>query len=147
MSGASGRGGITNCGRCAKCLRTMIQFLVLDALDRFETLPHDVPADAVSADSMLAEPRRIVHLRDMQARLSARAEWKPLAHRIGLLIDRSERWNRGPRLSDLATRDGRKVAAYWARCQLERNMPVQLRRRLVPLYRRLRPRRRQNGGE
>jgi hypothetical protein len=34
-----------NCGRCAKCLRTMIDLLQAGALDRCQTLPHRVDAE------------------------------------------------------------------------------------------------------
>ena len=34
--------GTTNCGRCEKCLRTAVSLLAAGALDRCETLPHEV---------------------------------------------------------------------------------------------------------
>lgn len=37
-----------NCGRCEKCLRTMITLRAVGALDRCQTLPHDIPLDAVA---------------------------------------------------------------------------------------------------
>ncbi|HVT95022.1 MAG TPA: hypothetical protein VHD76_19380 [Bryobacteraceae bacterium] len=37
-----------NCGRCEKCLRTMIALRAVGALDRCRTLPHEIPLDAVA---------------------------------------------------------------------------------------------------
>lgn len=38
-----------NCGRCEKCLRTMISLYTADALDRCGALPHEIPPGAVRA--------------------------------------------------------------------------------------------------
>lgn len=39
--------GAYNCGRCEKCVRTMINLRVVDALDRCATLPHEIDNDRV----------------------------------------------------------------------------------------------------
>lgn len=127
--------GMTNCGRCAKCLRTMLQFLTVDALQRFETLPHEVSPELISPDTMLAEPWRIVHWQAMVQRLSARPEWAPLADRVRQLIRRSEQIKRFPKPSDFRTREGRLVAIGWLHRSVQRHMPVAIRRRLLPWYR------------
>lgn len=130
--------GQANCGRCGKCVRTMLSFLVIDALDRFETLPHQLPAHLVSAETILAEPYRIVHWEAMIERLSARSEWRPLVERIQGVIERSHRIKRRPRLSDLRSREGRMVAVEWVRRSAQRRLPVAARRRLLPWVRRWR---------
>lgn len=43
------RGGAYNCGRCEKCLRTMVALRSLDRLDDFETLPHVIDEGAIRA--------------------------------------------------------------------------------------------------
>lgn len=40
--------GAYNCGRCEKCLRTMVGLRVAGALDRCATLPHDLPLQRVA---------------------------------------------------------------------------------------------------
>ena len=130
--------GSINCGRCAKCLRTMLQFLVLDALSRFDTLPHEISPDLLSADVLIAEPLRIQHWEEMVLRLSARPAWQPLAEGIRGLIARSHQIKRAPRLTDVRTRDRRMVAAEWIQRTVQRNMPPAVRWRLLPLYRRWR---------
>jgi hypothetical protein len=39
--------GMYNCGRCAKCLPTMIDLMLAGALHRCRTLPHDIDAKAM----------------------------------------------------------------------------------------------------
>ena len=130
--------GITNCGRCAKCLRTMLQFLVTGALPRFQTLPDVVTAPMVNARSMPPEPARVVHWEMLLDRLEARADHAALAPPIRQLIARSRQMQRPPRIGDLVTRDGRTVAIEWIRRALKRRMPVSVRRRILPVYRRWR---------
>lgn len=130
--------GITNCGRCAKCLRTMLQLLVIDALPRFETLPHAVTPDMVNAETMPPEPARVVHWEMLLDRLHARPQDAGLIPPIRQLIARSRQMQRPPRPADLSTREGRAVAIEWVRRAVKRGMPVSIRRRLVPLYRRWR---------
>ena len=43
------RDGTYNCGTCKKCLRTMIALRIAGALERCETLPHEIDLDAVRA--------------------------------------------------------------------------------------------------
>jgi len=43
------RGGSYNCGRCEKCLRTMVALRAIDRLDDFETLPHVIDDAAIRA--------------------------------------------------------------------------------------------------
>lgn len=42
------RGGSYNCGRCEKCLRTMVALRALDRLADFDTLPHAIDGDAIA---------------------------------------------------------------------------------------------------
>lgn len=44
--------GAYNCGRCEKCLRTMVSLRVVGALDDCRTLPHHIPADDVARLSL-----------------------------------------------------------------------------------------------
>jgi hypothetical protein len=125
----------TNCGRCAKCVRTSLQLLVLDALDRFTTLSQAVAPAHIA--SILAEPaHRIFIWEDLAACLRRRTDGHTLADAIDLLIDRSRRANRRPRPQDLTTREGRRIAREWLRRQVQPRLPVSLRRRLLPLHRR-----------
>jgi hypothetical protein len=41
--------GAYNCGRCDKCLRTMISLYIAGALDKCATLPHEINLDLVAA--------------------------------------------------------------------------------------------------
>ena len=41
-----GFGNGYNCGRCMKCMRTMVALLQAGALDRCQTLPHEIDAEA-----------------------------------------------------------------------------------------------------
>ncbi len=127
--------GIANCGRCAKCLRTMLNLLVADSLHRSETLPHDVRPELLSADAMPPEPARIIHWEAMRDRLESRAEWAPLVPPIEALIERSRRFKRGPRPEDLRTSEGRKMTVEWLRRKVRRRMPISMRRRILPAYR------------
>jgi polysaccharide pyruvyl transferase WcaK-like protein len=43
------QGGAYNCGRCEKCLRTMVPLALLGVLDRFPTLPGSIDLEAVAA--------------------------------------------------------------------------------------------------
>jgi hypothetical protein len=118
-----------NCGRCAKCVRTALQLLVLGALDRFETLPHAI--DPALVRSLLAEPaHRAFIWRDLLDRLRRRDEWTPLASEVEALVARTSRAQRLPRLGDLADREGRRLAAVWLRRQMQPRLPVAVRRRL-----------------
>jgi hypothetical protein len=118
-----------NCGRCAKCVRTALQLLVLGALDRFETLPHAI--DPAQVRSLLAEPaHRAFIWRDLLARLRERDEWAPLAAEVEALVTRTGRAQRSPRLADLVDGEGRRLAAVWLRRQVQPRLPVAVRRRL-----------------
>jgi hypothetical protein len=56
------RGLELNCGRCAKCLRTMIELKAVGALSRCPTLPHDVELAAlVGRMPLLDFPGEFVH--------------------------------------------------------------------------------------
>jgi hypothetical protein len=132
---------ILNCGRCAKCLRTMLNLLVADALHKSETLPREVRPEWLSAKAMGPEPYRVIHWEAMVQRLLSRPEWVPLVPPIQALIERSRRFREGPRLSDLRTDEGRKLTVEWLRRRLRRRLPVTLRRRILPVFRRWQTRR------
>jgi hypothetical protein len=57
-----------NCGQCLKCLRTMLDLLQAGALDRCQTLPHQIDADALHA---ALRPGGPVHIADYTRRLNA----------------------------------------------------------------------------
>lgn len=58
-----------NCGRCPKCVRTMVALRTVGALDRCATLPHEVDLDAVEAlpipnrNILARQAELIAHLR------------------------------------------------------------------------------------
>jgi hypothetical protein len=127
----SPRGPVANCGRCAKCVSTMLQLLVLDALDRFGTLPHDVNPRMLSADAILVEPIRLMVWEDLLVQLRSRAGWQPLAEAVAGLIGRTERFERGPSLASIGDLEGLRLAAAWLRRLARQRLPVALRRRVL----------------
>jgi hypothetical protein len=64
----AGYGPGYNCGQCLKCLRTMLDLLQAGALDRCQTLPHQIDADALR-DAL--RPGGPVHVADYTRRLDA----------------------------------------------------------------------------
>jgi hypothetical protein len=60
--------GTYNCGRCLKCLRTMIDLLLAGALARCQTLPHEIAPEALRE---VLRPGGPVHVADYQRRLAA----------------------------------------------------------------------------
>jgi hypothetical protein len=62
-----GYGPAYNCGRCMKCLRTMIDLMQVGALDRCPTLPHEIDPEAVRV--ALRMPVGPVHLAAFRRRL------------------------------------------------------------------------------
>lgn len=125
---------IANCGRCSKCLRTMLNFLVANGLHAVETLPARIAPELLSHETMRPEPYRIVHWEAMMERLGSRPEWAPLLPPIAALIERSRRFKERPSLTDLTSHEGRTVALEWVRRTLRKRMPVSVRRRILPLY-------------
>ena len=125
------RGPVANCGRCAKCVSTMLQLLVLDALDRFGTLPHDVSPRLVSAEAILVEPIRLMVWEDLLVQLRSRVEWRDLADAVDRLIARTERFERGLSLANIGDSEGRRLAAAWMRRLAKQRLPVAVRRRVL----------------
>ena len=66
-----GFGNGYNCGRCMKCMRTMIALLHTGALDRCQTLPHEIDAEALRV--ALRGPGGPVHQANFRKRLDALA--------------------------------------------------------------------------
>ena len=64
-----GFGNGYNCGRCMKCMRTMIALLQAGALDRCQTLPHEIDAEALRA--ALRGPGGPVHQANFRKRLES----------------------------------------------------------------------------
>jgi len=60
--------GAYNCGRCDKCLRTMINLYIAGALDKSGTFPHNIDLDLVVAVTTIAnEHDNIFHKENLQA--------------------------------------------------------------------------------
>ena len=60
-----------NCGRCPKCLRTMAELQIVGALERCETLPHDLRLSALARIPMRTETHVAIarsHAREARAR-------------------------------------------------------------------------------
>jgi hypothetical protein len=125
------RGPVANCGTCAKCVSTVLQLLVLDALDRFGTLPRHVSARMLSADAILVEPIRLMVWEDLLVQLRSRDEWRELAGAVERLIARTERFERGPSLAHIGDREGRRLVAAWLRRLAKQRLPVTVRRRVL----------------
>jgi hypothetical protein len=64
-----GFGNGYNCGRCMKCMRTMVALLHIGVLDRCRTLPHEIDAEALRV--ALRGPGGRVHRANFQKRLDA----------------------------------------------------------------------------
>lgn len=65
------RGGAYNCGRCSKCVRTMIELWSVGALERCETMPDQVePADLTAL--VANDPSSIAFVRQLKATLARR---------------------------------------------------------------------------
>lgn len=125
------RGAVANCGTCAKCVSTMLQLLVLDALDRFGTLPHQVSARMLSPDAILVEPIRLMVWEDLLVQLQSRVEWRDLADAVARLIARTERFEGGPSFAHIRDREGRRLVAAWLRRLAKQRLPVAVRRRVL----------------
>jgi hypothetical protein len=60
--------GAYNCGKCDKCLRTMINLYVADALERSSTFPHHIDPDLVAAiPTIPGEHGGIFHTENLRA--------------------------------------------------------------------------------
>ena len=119
-----------NCGRCPKCVRTSLQLLVIDALERFRTLPSHV--DPALVANVLAEPaHRQFIWEDLLKRLRTRTDWQPLAENVERLIDRTRRAGQRPEFGNLSTKEGRRLAAEWLQRLVRPRVPVAIRQRLV----------------
>jgi hypothetical protein len=57
-----------NCGRCEKCLRTMLDLTLAGALERSHTLPHEIDPEALRESLRPGGP---VHMADFGRRLDA----------------------------------------------------------------------------
>jgi hypothetical protein len=97
-----GLGDAYNCGRCEKCLRTMIGLHAYGALDRCATLPHRVPGRLVSRLNA-SDPVVRFYVRDNLAALHATGADPELASVLRRLLQphplrwfrtRLERWGR-----------------------------------------------------
>jgi hypothetical protein len=64
----AGHGDEYNCGRCEKCLRTMLDLLAAGALERCQTLPHEIEPEWVRDGIRPGGP---IHVADYQRRLDA----------------------------------------------------------------------------
>lgn len=64
-----GFGNGYNCGRCMKCMRTMVALLHTGALERCRTLPHEIDAEALRV--ALRGPGGPVHRANFQKRLDS----------------------------------------------------------------------------
>jgi hypothetical protein len=64
-----GYGPEYNCGRCLKCLRTMLDLMMAGALDRCQTLPHEIALDAAALHDALRPGNSPQHIADFRRRL------------------------------------------------------------------------------
>jgi len=83
------REGAYNCGECGKCLRTMISLEVAGALDRCQTLPHDLDLGRVRRMWLSNTSQRVFALENLEAlRRDARQARLARAVRTSLLLSR-----------------------------------------------------------
>ena len=61
------RGGAYNCGKCEKCMRTMVQLLALNALDRCSTFAHPLDPSRIAKNDVIRGKK--YHYRDPLAAL------------------------------------------------------------------------------
>jgi hypothetical protein len=102
-----GAGEPYNCGRCGKCLRTMISLRLAGGLERCRTLPHELDLDAVAAmwDRSGSQPQfmeqnlRLARERDPELARALRSALED--HRLRWEV---ERWRERGRLARAWTR-------------------------------------------
>jgi hypothetical protein len=83
------REGAYNCGECGKCLRTMISLQVAGALDRCQTLPHDLDLGRVRRMWISNPAQRVFALENLEAlRRDGRQPRLARAVRTSLLLSR-----------------------------------------------------------
>jgi hypothetical protein len=82
--------GAYNCGRCVKCLRTMIVLRTVGALERCKTLPHDLSLEEVANVELTGDVSRFVVRQTVEdlRRLGTKSE---LALALKEALDKSER--------------------------------------------------------
>ena len=88
---------LLNCGRCEKCLRTMVELLVAGALAESETFPRDVTADAIRSLPGVPSYRRLDYYWEPMASGARRAGRPDLADAIDERLEanrRAEEWER-----------------------------------------------------
>jgi hypothetical protein len=123
-----GTAGRLNCGRCLKCLRTMLQLEVLGALKSFSTLPSEVPLDDL--DRLLETEASLFPWADLAEALAARPGAEELADRVSRMLGRSRAVREPVRPRDLMLPSGwRKLATRLRRLTM-RGLPPPLRARL-----------------
>ena len=86
-------GGDFNCGRCTKCVRTMVALHALGVEDRFETVPRELPPEL---DRILASDYEL-YLAQSLALLERTARSPALEARVGRVL-RSKRRRNGLRM-------------------------------------------------
>jgi hypothetical protein len=66
------RDGAYNCGKCSKCLRTMVELWGVGALERCETLPDTIDPDLVAASLVADDPSSVAFARQLLTSLGRR---------------------------------------------------------------------------
>jgi hypothetical protein len=133
--------GTLNCGRCVKCLRTMLQLEVLGALEAFSTLPAEIPLDDL--DRLLEAEASLFPWADLAEALAARPGAGELAARVSRFLARSRAVREPVRRRDLILPSGWRKLATRLRWLTMRDLPPPLRARL---WRVTRGRRHRAGG-
>ncbi|MBZ5589299.1 MAG: hypothetical protein LAO05_12125 [Acidobacteriia bacterium] len=114
------RGGLYNCRRCEKCLRTMLQLEALSALERFPTLAGEIPVRVL--EGLLEPEHRLFLWEDLAAALGRDPVKATLVRSIRRMIGRSRARlaHPGPRVA---------IQRVWTRLKLSA-------RRVAPWLRR-----------
>ena len=81
-----------NCGRCGKCLRARVVLQAVGALERCETLPHDLSLEEVANMPMPNEAGRFVVMQTLKA-LERRGTQPELRRTIAEVLDKSPQTN------------------------------------------------------
>ncbi len=84
--------GAYNCGRCGKCLRARVGLRTVGALERCETLPHDLSLEEVANMPMPNEAGRFVVMQTLKA-LERRDTEPELTRTIAEVLDKSPQTN------------------------------------------------------
>ena len=120
-------GDEVNCGRCKKCVRTMMQLDGLGVLDRFRTLPDDVPVNLLKRK---VDAINLFQWENLERDLESRSVDGETMAVLRDFVERSRAARMPLRPLDLMTSAGRRKAVARGHLAIMRELPPPLRTRL-----------------